>query len=198
MVNTMATPTSWNTLSKEGVDVTTYYVVSASTTPETPAPPFNVGELCLGTNGSEYVFVQASTTINLGSFLAIQNGYYTNGLTSTNVVSSLGCRIGITGAVASTNVSLTYIPAGAYFWAATRGSSIAGTQTTAQSLTNVQLFTSATAGVITSVTTSSSLAAGLAGIECVSSTTPLFNLTWPRAVAVYSSAGGTLSIIANA
>lgn len=193
----MAQPGAYGTLNKEGVDPTIFYAVSASTTPEYPAPPFAVGEMCQGSNASEFVFVQASTTINLGSFLAIQNGFFANGLTNTNVVSSLGCQIGSTGYVTSVNVSLTYIPAGAYFWAALRGSSINGAQSTGATSTAVQLFTSATAGVITSVTTSSTLAAGLAGIECVSSTTPLFKLTWPRTENVYSSVGGTLSIIAN-
>lgn len=193
----MAQPAFYGTTPIEGVDPTIYYVVSASLTPETPAPPFLVGQLVSANNGSEFVFVQASVSIALGDFIAIQNSFFANSLTSTNVISSLGCRIGMASAPVAGSV--TYIPAGAYFWATIRGASQpgnAGTATTAG--TPVQLFTSATAGAVTSVTTSSSLAAGLAGIECVSSTTPMFNLTWPRTMAVYSSAGGTLSINAQA
>lgn len=193
----MAQPSAYSTLNQSGIDPTIYYAVSASTTPEYPAPPFLIGSMCLGNNGSEFVFVQASTTINLGDFLAITNANQANSLTSTNVISSLGCKIGMAGTVVAG--SLTYIPAQAYFWAASRGESMsgnAGTATTAG--TPVQLFTSATAGAVTSVTTSSTLAVGLAGIECVSSVTPIFDLTWPRTVAVFSSAGGTLTAVGQA
>lgn len=198
----MATPTQFNTL-REGVDVTQYYAVSASLTPETPAPPFQVGDFTYGALGGEFVFVQASTTINLGSILQVANNYQANGLTSSNVNSSLGCRIATTGQITSVGASLTYIPAAAYFWAQVRGGPVAATQSgtviTSQLTTGaVQLFTTATAGVITSVTTSSTLAAGVKGIECISSTTPLVVLTWPRAEAVFSSAGGTLTAISNA
>ena len=195
----MAQPAFYGTTPVGGVDPTQYYVVSASLTPETPAPPFLPGQMVMGNNGSEFVFVQASTSISLGDFLAITTGATANSLTSTNVQSSLGARIGMASAVIAGSV--TYIPAGAYFWATLRGMAQPGnlgTAITAPAGANIQLFTSATAGAVTSVTTSSTLAAGLAGIECTSSVTPYFNLTWPRAVAVYSSAGGTLTVIANA
>lgn len=193
----MTQPAFFGTTPQEGVDFTAYYNVSASLTPETPAPPFAIGTMFEGNNGSEFIFVQASTSIALGDFVAIQNGFQANSLNSTNVISSLGCRIGLAGATVAGSV--TYIPAGAYFWCAIRGGSLSGNAASALTAgTPVQLFTSATAGAITSVTTSSSLAAGLAGIECVSSTTPIFNLTWPRTVTVFSSAGGTLTELAQA
>lgn len=193
----MPQPANFSTLQVEGVDVTTYWVVSASLTPETPAPPFVVGQRVFANNGAEFVFVQASTTLDFGDFLAVKNSFLANGLTNTNVVSSLGCAIGIVGAVVAQSV--TYIPAGAYFWAQMRGSSISGNaRNICTTAPPVQLFTSATAGAVTSVTTSSTLAAGLAGIECISSTTPIWNFTWPRTVAVFSSAGGTLTQIAGA
>lgn len=195
----MATPSNFGTINTSGIDPTTYYVVSASLTPETPAPPFVVGTMAYGNNGSEFIFVQASTSISLGDFLAVTNGETANSLTSTNIVSSLGARIGMAATVLAQSV--TFIPAGAYFWATMRGSSLAGnagSAVTAPVASNVQLFTSATAGAVTSVTTSSSLAAGLGGIQVVSSVTPLFNLTWPHAEAVFSSVGGTLTVIANA
>lgn len=199
----MPTPTQWNVSAQSGADVTTYYAnISASVSPETPAPPFAVGTLIEGNQGSEFVFVQASTSIALGDFVAIQNGFLANSLTSTNINSSLGGQIGIAGTVLAQSV--TFIPAGAFFWAAIRGSGMLGNAgsaalTTPTSGVAVQLFTTATAGAITSVTTSSTLAAGLAGILVVasSSLTPTFKLTWPRAVAVFSSAGGTLTAIAN-
>lgn len=195
----MATVTNFNTSNKSGVDVNAVYAVSASVTPETPAPPFQIGDSVFGSNGTEYIFVIASTSITPGDFVAITNTETANSLTSTNVVASVGARIAV--ADARVTASVSYIPAGAYFWATIRGADVrSNVGNTGVTTGNVQLFTTATAGVITSVTTSSTLAAGLAGIECVASATattlyPTFRLTWPRTVAVYSSAGGTLSLI---
>lgn len=200
----MPAPTQWNVAPQSGVDVTTYYAnISASVSPETPAPPFAVGSIIEGNQGSEFVFVQASTSIALGDFVAIQNGFFANSLTNTNINNSLGGQIGMAGTVLAQ--SLTFIPAGAFFWAAIRGAGLIGNAasnvlTTPTSGVAVQLFTTGTAGAITSITTSSSLAAGLAGIQVVlsSSLVPVFKLTWPRAVAVFSSVGGTLTAISNA
>jgi hypothetical protein len=194
----MPAPTQYNIAPQSGVDVTTYYAnISASVSPETPAPPFQVGEIIEGNQGSEFIFVQASTSIALGDFVAIQNGFFTNSLTSTNVISSLGCQIAMAGTVLAQ--SLTFIPAGAFFWAAIRGSSLSGNAASALTAgAPVQLFTTATAGAITSVTTSFTLAAALAGIEVVSSVTPIFKLTWPRTAIVVQNqslaAGPTLMV----
>lgn len=195
----MTQPSNYGTTPYGGIDPTVYYVVSASLTPETPAPPFAIGNMVMANNGSEFIFVQASTSISLGDFVAVTNALQANSMTSTNILSSLGARIGMAAAVL--RQSVTYIPAGAYFWAQLRGSNCSGNSGSAVTAQlgagNVQLFTSATAGAVTSVTTSSTLAAGLAGIECISSVTPLFNLSWPRTEVVYSSAGGTLVAQAN-
>lgn len=192
----MAAPTQWNSAPQAGMDVTTYYAgISASVTPETPAPPFAVGAITEGNQGSEFVFVQASTSIALGDFVAIQNNFQAASLNSTNIISSLGAQVAMAGTVLAQ--SLTFIPAGAFFWAALRGSSLAGNAASALTAgAPVQLFTTATAGAITSVTTSFTLAVALAGIECVSSVTPIFKLTWPRSVIVVQNqslaAGPTL------
>ena len=65
-----------------GRDVTQQYNVSASVTPETPAPPFQIGLPCFANNGAEFVFVQASTSISLGDFVTITNSMQANSLTS--------------------------------------------------------------------------------------------------------------------
>lgn len=194
---------NYSTSTKSGVDVTAQYNVSASVTPETPAPPFSLGDMVEGVNGAKYTFVQASTSIAIGDFIVITNSGQANAMTNTNVVASVGAKIGHTGATVAGSV--TFIPAGAYFWAALAGSGFIGSVNSVGCTTapEVQLFTSATAGAVTSVTTSSTLAAGLSGIECVLSATVttsggVFMLTWPRTEAVYSSAGGTLSVIAQA
>lgn len=217
----MAQPVFYQTLTNAGVDPTLYYAVSASVTPETPAPPFGVGTRAFGSDGSEFVFVQASTSISLSDFVLINAGqnptpYQANSVTSTNVLNSLAVGLGATGIVLKGSVS--FIPAGAFFWAQTRGQFIPATNSAglATNLGGVALYTSATAGVLTSVSTSSSLAAALAGIICINSLTvsipssivpaaggtasatgftvgPVVNMNNPRAVVLFSLTFGTLS-----
>jgi hypothetical protein len=174
----MAQPVFYQTLSMVGVDPTQYFAVSASATPETPAPPFLVGTQAFGSDGSQFVFVQASTSISLTDFVILNQGanvygasYMANSITTTNVASSLAIGLGSTGLVLKQSVS--FIPAGAYFWALTRGQNVpAGTSFGLASNTpGVILYTSATAGVLASVTLSSSLTTGFAGIICINSLT---------------------------
>lgn len=184
----MTQPTNYALYPNGGIDVTQQYNVSASITPETPAPPFQPGMPCFSNNGGEFVFVQASTSISLGDFVAITNAYQANSLTSTNIVASNVNRLGM--ASATLKGSVTYIPAGGYFWAQVRGAQAAGNANsiTAATGTPVQLFTSSTAGAVSSVTTGGY---GLAGIVCISSVEPYFDLSWPRITLVYSSTTGT-------
>jgi hypothetical protein len=174
----MAQPVFYQTLNMQGVDPTVYYAVSASATPEYPAPPFQQGTQAFGSDGSQFVFVQASTSISLTDFVVLNsgsttsaNGAMANSVTSTTVTSSLAVGLGSAGIVVAGSVS--YIPAGAYFWACTRGQNIPATTSAglATNASGVALFTSTTAGVLTSVTTSQSLAAAFAGIICVNSLT---------------------------
>lgn len=176
----MATPAFYQTLSNMGVDPTVYYTNTASLTPETPAPPFTVGTQAFGSDGSQFVFVQASTSISLTDFVVINQGsqaipYQANSASNTNVASSLAVGFGSTGLVL--RQSVTFIPAGAFFWACTRGQNIPATTSggsanvMATNTPAVMLFTSGTAGVITSVTTSSSLTVALGGIVCINSIT---------------------------
>ena len=218
----MAQPVFYQTLSNLGVDPTIYYTNTASVTPEYPAPPFLVGTRAFGSDGSEFVFVQASTSISLTDFVVINigspggGGYQANSVTNTTVASSLAVGLGSTGLVLKQSV--TFIPAGAFFWALTKGQNVPATTSNGLASTagGVTLFTSATAGVLTSVTTSSTLAAAIAGIVCVNSLTvsipasvippagstqsngftvgPVVNINSPRVYTVFSSAVGTASL----
>lgn len=189
----MAQPVFYQTLNQQGMDPTVYYIAQASVTPETPAPPFLVGTRAIGSDGSEFVFVQASTSISLTDFVVInsgtdsQAGYQANSINSTRVASSLAVGLGSTGLVYAGSV--TYIPAQAYFWALTKGQGIPATTSggLASNSGGVALFTSTTAGVLTSVTTSQSLAAAFQGIVCTNS------LTVSIPASVVAPAGGTKS-----
>ncbi len=174
----MATPVFYQTMNNVGVDPTVYYTWTASTTPETPAPPFLVGTQAIGSDGSQFVFVQASTSISLTDFVMLASPfgapYQANSLTTTNVQVSWGIGLGSTGLVVKQSV--TFIPAGAYFWALTRGQYVpattsGGTNGLAANNPPVVLFTSATAGIVTSITALASISAALVGIVCVSSIT---------------------------
>lgn len=219
----MATPVFYQTMNNVGVDPTVYYTWTASTTPETPAPPFLVGTQAIGSDGSAFVFVQASTSISLTDFVVINQGaaaygasYMANSMTTTNVASSLAVGMASTGLVLKQSV--TFIPAGAYFWALTRGQNVPATTSNglAGNTPVVALFTSATAGVLTSVTTTTAYA--FAGVVCINSITlstgiassivppagtlsstgltigPVVNMNSPRLVIIVSSAAGTVGL----
>lgn len=191
----MATPVFYQTVNNLGVDPTVYYAVSASVTPETPAAPFLPGTRAFGSDGSEFVFVQASTSISLTDFVVINSGsaaapYQANSVTTTNITSSLAVGLGSTGLVV--RQSVTNIPAGAFFWACTKGQYVpattsGGTGGLATNANGVILMTSSVAGILTSVTTSQSLQAAFQGIICVNS------LTVSIPASIVPPAGGTTS-----
>lgn len=190
----MSQPVFYQTMNMVGVDPTLYYTWTASTTPETPAPPFLVGTQAFGSDGSELVFVQASTSISLTDFVVVNQGtqavpYTANSVTNTNVQSSICVGLASTGLVLKQSV--TFIPAGAYFWALRRGQNVPATTSggsanpMATNTPTVVLFTTGTAGVISSVTTSSSLTLALGGIVCINS------LTVSIPASIVPPAGGT-------
>lgn len=186
----MASPTNFNTLNKEGVDVSVIYTVSASLTPETPAPPFAIGDVAEGLQGAKWIFVQASTSISPNDWLQITYQNQANSLTSVNVVSSLGCLFGVApGATAGNGGTNPAILAGTYFWAQVQGNNVAANAIGASTVSNATLFTSLTAGIVTSVSSTSSV--NLAGLVMTASATAnpqTFQLTWPR-VGVVTTTG---------
>ena len=201
----MPYPVFYQTLNMEGVDVTQYstaqFTAGASVTPEYPSPPFIPGTQAFGSDGSQFLWVQASTSISLTDFVIITNGsypgYLANSITSTNVQSSLACALGSTGLIVKNTVS--YIPAGAYFWACTRGQFLPATTSgtfLTQSAGNVALFTSPTAGVLTStVSLSSGAFAGIVVINSLTVSIPAS--TCPPAGGTLSSTGFTVGPVVN-
>jgi hypothetical protein len=184
----MAQPVLYQTQSQVGVDPTLYYTniatAGGSVIPEYPAPPFIPGTRAFGSDGSEFLFVQASTSISLTDFVVVGPGtpgagtYMANSITTTNVT-SVDIALGATGLVLKQSVS--YIPAGAMFWACTKGEFLpASTSSNSGQSTNggaILLYTSTTPGVLTSVvsvasSTGSVAFAGFAVISSVSITIP--------------------------
>jgi len=182
----MAQPVFYQTLNMIGVDPTLYYTnlatAGGSVTPEYPAPPFVPGTLAFGSDGSQFIFVQASSAINLTDFVAINTGqavapYQANSVNTTNIFGSLLMGIGSSGLVVKQSV--TTIPAGAMFWACTKGQFVPATTsgtvmaaTVTAGVGPVALYVALTGvgtGILTSVSTT--LSPGIAGIVCINSLT---------------------------
>jgi hypothetical protein len=204
----MAQPVFYQTLNMVGIDPTIYYTnlatAGGSFTPEYPAPPYIAGTQAFGSDGSQFVFCQASTTINLTDFVIINAGDPSNagtvGSNNTYMANSATTALALTGsrnvALASTGLvlkqSVSYIPAGAMFWACTRGqfipasnsatnsNSAPGTCGLATGSGNIVLYTtqqagcmSTTASVASSNSTASAAFAGFCVISSLSISTSI-------------------------
>lgn len=210
----MAAPVFYQTLSNIGVDPTQYYTnlttAGASINPELPAPPFYAGQQAIGTDGSQFIFVQASTSISLTDFVAINVGqqaapYQANSVNTTNIWSSLIVGVGSTGLVVKQSV--TNIPAGAFFWACTKGQFLpattsggvlAGAPASSSGAGGVPLFVALTGvgtGILTSVTTT--LSPALAGIVCVNSLTVSIPASVVPPAGTLTSTGFTVGPVVN-
>jgi hypothetical protein len=180
----MAQPASYTVLNKEGVDLGAVYTNTASLTPETPSPPFAIGEEVIGNNGSQWIFCQASTSITANDWVAITGAGQANSMTSTNIAASGGVRIGVSPVTAL---------AGNYFWAAINSTKMTA-QLGAASNQGVLLYATAVAGVVSSVSTSGP---AILGIVVVTSNSSLaasagtVTMTWPRLGQPSLLGGGT-------
>lgn len=195
----MGVPVFYQTLNMVGVDVTLYstsqFTAGASIDPSYPSPPFLPGTKAIGSDGSEFLWVQASTTINLGDFIVVNAGtgspYQANSVTTTNVQASLNCYLASAGLVVKQSV--TYIPAQAYFWACTKGQFIpaigSGSLLTATA-TPVALYTTATGGQLTS--TPATTAGAFDGFVVITSLTVSVPTSIAPPAGVLSSTGFTV------
>lgn len=86
----MTINTNWYTMDcKEGVDLNNPQTISTTTNPDYPAPSAKLLDRVQGVNGSEWVFVQASTTVTANSLIAIDNTGKANTLTSALISSGV-------------------------------------------------------------------------------------------------------------
>lgn len=177
----MATPVFYQTLNMIGIDPTIYYTnlatAGGSITPEYPSPPFVAGTRAFGSDGSEFIFVQASTSITFTDFVVINCGqaaapFQANSATSTNAASSLAIELGSTALLASASVT-NFIPAQAFFWAATKGNFLPAStsgNTLALGGKNTTIYTTGTAGQLTT-TYAATTQVAFGGITVVNSIT---------------------------
>lgn len=150
----------YSTTAQEGIDINSVFTLSSGT-PEYPAPPFVVGELAWGLDGSEFIYCKSTVTIAPGSVLVISPvpGDGTAALIGGGTIAATAAPVGQLIAVSGGGTGSVAVPAIAapatanYFWAQRAG--IAPNVRTAAAITkNAPLFSSATtAGIIGSATT---------------------------------------------
>jgi hypothetical protein len=111
--------------------------VSATNNVDNPGPPFAVGTVAKGSGDSEFVFVKAGATINLGDCCVITSAtQIANPITTT--LALLGLQVGF---------AQVPIANGAYGWLQRNGA-CANINVAASCVQNVILNTTATAGVL--------------------------------------------------
>lgn len=106
-------------------------------------PNFQVGDVHIATDGSEWLFTLAATTINVGDCVHVDANYNTSQMTNALATAALGTVAWAKDAVLT----------GTYLWVATTGLAISGSVLTGTAA-GVALYTTATAGVLSSTATS--------------------------------------------
>lgn len=117
----MTIVTNWYTMDcKEGVNLNQVQTISTTSNPDYPAPNAKLGDRVQGNNGSEWVFVQASTTVTQFMAVAIDNTFKANDLTSALISSgvySYGIAEFQLGNPGSATVGANVAQPNDYFWA---------------------------------------------------------------------------------
>jgi hypothetical protein len=156
------TTTLINTTPIEGIDFNATYTVynqaaaqSSTNTPDYPGLPFQIGTVAKGSGDSEFVFVKAGATINLGDVCVITSTTQAaNPITTT--LALFGLEVG---------VAQVAIASGSYGWLQRNGA-CANINVAASCVQNVQLAATATAGVLDDAVT-----AGLKNVNGIIITT---------------------------
>lgn len=131
---------AFSTIGLEGIALNQTQTVT-SATPEYPGPTFSLGQKAIAVDDAEYVFVLAASTVTLGQVGYLDTSWNFTPLTTTNAAGVSGQLVAVASQVG--------IPSGSYGWVQTKGlcPAILGAASTTA---NAQLYTSATAGQITS------------------------------------------------
>jgi hypothetical protein len=123
--------------------------ISATNSPDNPGPPMGVGTVVKGTGSSEFVFVQASTVINLGDCCLITSATQTAAaITTTLAAADEGVHVGF---------AQVPIASGAFGWLQ-RDGACQNINVAAATNTDQLMYTTATAGVLSSAITTGIIA----------------------------------------
>ena len=122
----MAIETTWYVMDgKAGANlnavITSVTVTNNPSQPEYPGLPHQLGDRVQGNNGSEWMFVQASTTVTAFNFVVIDRNYAANNATTANAVSGVYAfgfaEFQPLGGVTAGNANGGVANAGDCFWA---------------------------------------------------------------------------------
>lgn len=153
----IASGLNFSTLSEDGIALNICNTITSST-PEYPALPFAFGTETIGLDGSEWIYAKPAANYAIGTVGYFDVSWNFTALTTTNASGISGQKVGVMSQVASITASpsanQTSIP-WAYdgVWVQVSGlcPAIQGATSTSA---NAQLYTSATAGQITSTSSS--------------------------------------------
>lgn len=137
---------------------------------------FAVGTHVLGGNGTEWVYVQANTSIVANTMVAFNSGTFTCGMASAGDSIIGGNQL----ATAQTSIS-----AQAFGWVAIRGVGLTVQSTGSTTSTPQGVFLAASGtptGSLSNVASGSCTVAGIAFEAAASGTYTVCTLTWPRYV----------------
>jgi len=152
----MAVTAIYSTTNESGIDINSVFILSTAT-PEYPNPPFHVGTLAWGTDGSEWVYCTASITITAGNVVAISNVPNTWSVALVGGSAAAGAYGSLLGVVGGSTGSIVVpAPTGSqtatYFWVQ-RAGNCPNVTTAASTTKNALLYTvAATAGELFSTT----------------------------------------------
>jgi hypothetical protein len=110
----------YSTTAQAGIDVNQVFYLD-SLFPEYPAPPFLVGELAWGTDGSEWVFVTSTVAVPAGGVClvsAVPGQWLSSPTGGTVATAPTGQLIGVQGGSAGTNTvaALSTTQTGSFYW----------------------------------------------------------------------------------
>jgi hypothetical protein len=141
---------------------------------------FAVGTHVLGQQGSEWIYVQANTSIVANTMVAFNSGTFTCGMASGGDLITLGSQL----ATAQTSISSQ-----AFGWVAIRGVGLTVSQTGTTSVQSALCLAASgvPTGFLSAQVSASNTLEGISLLNTVSATMGVYSLSWPRCVA----AGGS-------
>jgi len=147
----IASGLNYSTLSEEGIALNICNTWNVAN-PEYPALPFAFGTVTFGLDGSEWVYVKPAANYAIGTVGYLDTSWNFTAITTTNASGISGQLIAVMSQVASVTAS----PSASVYdgvWVQTTGLCPA-IQAAASTAANAQLYTSATAGQLTSTASS--------------------------------------------
>ncbi len=172
------TTTLTNTQNAEGINFNLTYtpynqaaVSSSTNSPDNPGPPFSVGYRVTATNGSQWVFIKASSAIAINNAVGIDQTTFF-GVPLTKALADAGALIGI---------ATSAIGSGVYGWVQLSGPASVTLKNAC--LPSVPLYTTASAGMLDDTSASQTRVYGIRS-EVTSTSSGSIKLCWVQGIVV--------------